>query len=201
MLPLKQTWRGITGDCARPAGCAFPYALAGRGPKGISSLCSDIPNALAGRALAQDCSFSPSGEACCFMLPLKQAWRGITGIVLALRAAHSPTPSPGGPLHRIAASSASGKKTVFLPGCNQGIVLALRAVHSPTPSPGGPLHRIAALSIRRGLLFYAPAQASLAGHKNNNSLPQCGKLLSCAVKGGFEPPVRKPVRQFSKLLV
>ena len=29
----------------------------------------------------------------------------------------------------------------------------------------------------------------------------CDKLLSCAVKGGFEPPVRKPVRQFSKLLV
>ena len=37
------------------------------------------------------------------------------GIVLALRAVHSPLPSPGGPLHRIAASSASGKRTVFLP--------------------------------------------------------------------------------------
>ena len=139
--PLPQAERKLffarlqPGDCARPAGCAFPYALAGR-------------------ALAQDSSlFRKRKENC------------------------------------------------FLSGCNQGIVLALRAVHSPTPSPGGPLHRIAALSIRRGLLFYAPAQASLAGHKNNNSLPQCGKLQSCAVKGGFEPPVRKPVRQFSKLLV
>ena len=55
------------------------------------------------------------------------------GIVLALRAVHSPIPCltgqkgisslcsdipsalPGGPLHRTAASSASGKKTVFLP--------------------------------------------------------------------------------------
>ena len=37
------------------------------------------------------------------------------GIVLALRAVHSPLPSPGGLLHRIAASSASGKRTVFLP--------------------------------------------------------------------------------------
>ena len=74
---------------------------------------------------------------------------GLHGLALApggfrRSAPTSPTPSPGGPLHRIAAFSASGKRTAFLPGCNQGIVRALRAVHSPMPLPGGPLHRTAA---------------------------------------------------------
>ena len=61
------------------------------------------------------------------------------GIVLALRAVHSPLPSPGGPLHRIAASSASGKKTVFLPlslqakldGSKGDFVALLRHPHCP----------------------------------------------------------------------
>ena len=86
---------------------------------------------------------------------------GLHGLALApggfrRSAPTSPTPSPGGPLHRTAASSASGKRTVFLPGCNQGIVRALRAVHSPMPLPGGPLHRIAAFSASGKRTVFLP---------------------------------------------
>ena len=41
------------------------------GQKGISSLCSDIPSALAGRALAQDCSFFRKRKENCFFARLQ----------------------------------------------------------------------------------------------------------------------------------
>ena len=45
------------------------------GQKGISSLCSDIPIALAGRALAQDSSiFRKRKENCFSPFPYKQSW-------------------------------------------------------------------------------------------------------------------------------
>ena len=93
----------LQGDCARPAGCAFPNALAGRAlaqdsslfrkrkencffapfltskldgrgrhaTRGISSLCSDIPYALAGRALAQDSSLFRKRKENCFFARLQ----------------------------------------------------------------------------------------------------------------------------------
>ena len=81
----------LQGDCARPAGCAFPNALAGRALAQDSTLfrkrkencffarlqpgdcarpagCA-FPNALAGRALAQDSSLFRKRKENCFFAP------------------------------------------------------------------------------------------------------------------------------------
>ena len=54
--------------------------------------------------------------------------------------------------------------------------------------------------VGRGL-FLAFRLQTLLTEEQKTACRKCDKLQSCAVRGGFEPPVRKPVRQFSKLLV
>ena len=103
----------------------------------------------------------------------------------------------------------------------RGIVLALRAVYSPIPCltgqkgisslcsdipialAGRALAQDSSLFRKRKENCFLPLslQARLDGRGQKTACRICDKLLSCAVKGGFEPPVRKPVRQFSKLLV
>ena len=50
-------------------------------------------------------------------------------------------------------------------------------------------------------VFYFPAQASLAGPYENKNPAFQREVFHFAERGGFEPPVQLPIRQFSKLLV
>ena len=87
------------------------------------------------------------------------------------------------------------------------------SLHSafPTPLPRGPLHnnRKKLKRAPRGpLVFLHPSLAYKSkfltlGMGTKKALKRCLRAFfcCCAVRGGFEPPVRLPVRQFSKLVV
>ena len=102
----------------------------------------------------------------------------------------------------------------------QGILLALRAVHSPfqgiwppafpTPLPRGPLQQLEKSSqsaIWRPVFFCThpfayKSKLLTLGLSTKKASKRCLKaFFTVAVRGGFEPPVRLPVRQFSKLVV
>ena len=82
----------------------------------------------------------------------------------------------------------------------------------PTPLPRGPLHnnrkKLKRAPFARPSCFlytvipYASKLAT-ACQCTKKALKRCLRAFfcCCAVRGGFEPPVRLPVRQFSKLVV
>ena len=89
----------------------------------------------------------------------------------------------------------------LLDGPKGDFVALLRHPHCPRRA--GPCTGQQPLPQAERELFFCPfpyKQGLTEGDKKT-ACRRCDKLLSCAVKGGFEPPVRKPVRQFSKLLV
>ena len=89
----------------------------------------------------------------------------------------------------------------------------LASLHSafPTPLPRGPLHnnrkKLKRAPARPSCFLYTviPYASKLATvcQCTKKALKRCLRAFfcCCAVRGGFEPPVRLPVRQFSKLVV
>ena len=81
----------------------------------------------------------------------------------------------------------------------------------PTPLPRGPLRnngKKLKRATRGPLVFLHPSLAYKSklltlGTVTKKALKRCLRAFfrCCAVRGGFEPPVRLPVRQFSKLVV
>ena len=89
----------------------------------------------------------------------------------------------------------------------------LASLHSafPTPLPRGPWHnnrkKLKRAPARPSWFLYTviPYASKLATvcQCTKKALKRCLRAFfcCCAVRGGFEPPVRLPVRQFSKLVV
>ena len=128
---------------------------------------------------------------CCGGVLLRH-WLGEGGDLLALRAVHSPFqgiwppafPTPPGDFARTACCA------------------------FPTPLPRGPLQQLKkAKSACSTLYFFVPRlplckQACNGQPGTKKASKRCLKaFFTVAVRGGFEPPVRLPVRQFSKLVV
>ena len=73
------------------------------------------------------------------------------------------------------------------------------------PPDGGQAHNLPLTGICSLTLAHPPAACGGAGQISSKKAPSSKLvvLFCClfAVRGGFEPPVRLPVRQFSKLVV